>query len=315
MKISPKYVVINQPSAFEFFNTFPDEGSAREYLINARWPDGIVCAHCGHDEVWRICKGKLFTCKSCRKQFTVRVGTVMEDSAIPHRKWLFGMYLFGIHPKGIASTSMAKQLGITQKSAWYMDHRLREAFQHSGVVLNGTAEGDETYIGRTAKNKHKKIKLNAGYGTVGKQIVTDMTERNGWAVAFPIPNTSMQVLNGNIHDRISAIYTDELTGYNSISETHRHESVNHSTGEYVRGDVHTNGIESGWALLKRAHYGIYHHWSRKHGHRYAAEISGRYDIENYPAFDDGDDSGFTMIRLMMSGLIGKRLTYRELADG
>ncbi len=126
------------PSAFQFFERFPDEDSAREYLINARWPNGVLCVHCGHDEVWRIRNGKLFMCKECRKQFTVRLGTVMESSPIPLRKWLFGMYLFAIHSQGVASTNMAKQLGITQKSAWHMNHKLRRAFEDDffiGVLL------------------------------------------------------------------------------------------------------------------------------------------------------------------------------------
>ena len=137
---------IKQPSALEFFDKFPDEETAREYLINARWPDGIICIHCGHDEAYKMRKGALLKCKGCRKQFTARVGTVMEDSPIPIRKWLYAMCLFGIHSKGVSSVKLKDQLGITQKSAWRMLHRMRKAFESSGTVLSGAIEVDETYI-------------------------------------------------------------------------------------------------------------------------------------------------------------------------
>ena len=309
----------NQPSTFAFFERFPTEKSAREYLINARWPHGIICPHCGHDEVYRIRNGKLFTCKDnkCRKQFTVRIGTVMEDSPIPLRKWLYAMYLFGIHSKGVASTKMAELIGVTQKTAWFMDHRLREAFADNKLMFEGVVEVDETYVGGKERNKHERKKLHAGRGGVGKTAVMGIVQRGGDMVAFPVDRTDKATLSSNINKRVvpgSTVYTDEHHGYSGIDKSLEHEPITHSAGEYVRGPVHTNTIESRWSLLKRAHLGIYHSWSKKHIHRYVNEIAQRQSIKELPALDDSNGAGITMIRMFMAGMTGRRLTYVELTN-
>ncbi len=305
------------PSVFQFFTRFPDEDSAREYLINARWPDGVICVHCGHDEVWKIRQGKLFTCKCCRKQFTVRLRTVMEDSPIALRKWLFAMYLFEVYPKGISATSLQKHLGVMYKTAWHMLHRLRRGHEYNGIVLDGEIEADETYLGGKEKNKHEADKLKAGRGTVGKQAVLGIRERGGQVVTMPVEKTDEESLAGNVRAVTaegSLVYTDENTAYTSLAKTHRHDTVSHSSGEYARGDVHVNGIESIWSLVKRAYVGVYHHWAPKNSHRYVQEIAARQALRKIPAFDFSDGRGLSRVRLLMAGISGKRLTYAELTS-
>ena len=313
-----KDVANNQPNAFTFFERFPDEDSAREYLINSRWPNGVICPHCGHDQVYRIRNGKLFRCKDkeCAKQFTVRIATLMEDSALPFRKWLYAMYLFGINPKGIASTRMAELIGITQKTAWHLDHRLREAFVDDGIVLDGIAEIDETYIGGNEKNQHKSRHLNSGRGPIGKTAVLGVNQRDGDIVAHPVEKTDAETVSGAVNKcvvKTSAVYTDDAGAYNGVKT--KRESVNHSAGEYVRDDVFTNRIESTRALLKRAHYGNYHCWNEKYQYRYVNGNLKRSVFHKIPAFDKGDGSGITIIRLMMASLSGQTLIHSALTNG
>lgn len=174
-------IKLNQTRAFDFFTRFPDEKSAREYMESARWPAGIRCIHCGHGEAYRVNDGKIYTCKSCHKQFTIRTGTVMEDSHIPIRKWLYAMYLVSVSRKGISSIQISKELGITQKSAWFMLERLRESCWF-GDKISGIVEADETFIGGKEKNKHKSKKINTERGTVGKTILFGVRSRDGGEV-------------------------------------------------------------------------------------------------------------------------------------
>ncbi|OON99222.1 MAG: hypothetical protein ATN35_01735 [Epulopiscium sp. Nele67-Bin004] len=295
----------NFKSLLELTEYFKSEKDCQEYFSHIRWNGKPVCPYCQHNKVYTMSDNR-YKCSCCGNKFTVKVGTIFENSKISLKKWFVAIFLLSTTKKGISSIQLSKELGITQKSAWYMIHRIREAvIGESQNKLNGIIEVDETYIGGKESNKHNSKKQNLGRGVVGKEIVLGMVQRGGNVRAFHIDDTKSTTLERFVKDNVaveSIVFTDEHKGYAQL--VYPHYIVKHSHNQYVSGDVHTNTIEGFWSLVKRSVVGIYHYISPKHLNRYLQEFTHRYNHKT--------DKPSIIMNSILKNSIGKRLPYSVL---
>ncbi len=295
-------------SIVQLFRLFPDDETAEKWFEEQRWGKERCCPDCGstNTAVVKSRKPMPYRCRDCRRHFSVRKGTAMQSSKLGYQTWLIGFYMMSTSLKGVSSMKLHRELGITQKTAWYLEQRIREGFFGDSRNMRGPVEVDETYMGGKRRNmSNKKRKSLTGRGPVGKTAVVGAKDRATKQVAAKVvENTKAKTLQGFVGDHIqpgAKVYTDDSTSYVSLNN---HESVKHSAMEFVRGDVHTNGVESLWSMLKRGHMGTYHKMSVKHLHRYINEFAGRQNVRELDTL--------AQMSALAQGIDGKVLHYRDL---
>ena len=297
-------------SIFDLLKAFPTEQSCIDHLEGLRW-EGIVVSPFDESSKVYKCAGNKYKCKNTGKYFNVRTNTIFDNTKIPLQKWFLALYVFSSHKKGISSHQLAKDISVTQKSAWFMLHRLRYAFDHPNFkkTVGDIVEIDESGIGGDSSNKHesKKTKNAEGNTVSTKATVLGFRERGGNVIAKVVADRTKDTLLPIIHETVepnSVIMTDDYSGYNDLSKQFQHHTVNHSAKQYVNEMAHTNGIENFWSHLKRGIDGIYHSISNQHLQAYVDEFTLRFNtrkLDTQSRFD-----------LVLAGVTGKRLTYNDL---
>ena len=299
-------------SLVELMDMFPSEEAAREWFESVFWPNGRCCGHCGSTNTKPAShKYMPYWCSDCRSYFSVKTGTVMQASKLPLRKWAIGIYICLTSLKSVSSMKLRRDLKIGQKAAWFMLHRIREAWsvEIDDDDFQGPVEADETYFGGKRKNmsnSQRKELENTGRGPVGKTAVAGIKDReSNQVVAKVVERTDAATLQGFIvehTDAFATVYTDDSKSYASLPFDH--DSVKHSISEYVKGQAHTNGIESFWSMLKRAQQGTFHKMSPKHLNRYVQEFASKHNMR--------ESDTLAQMRDTVARMIGRRLRYSDL---
>lgn len=312
----PRHQPRDPQTLLEAVRYFSDPDVALDFVRRFRWPNGEpVCPDCGGTEHSFLTTRRIWKCrnKSCRRQFSAKVGTIFEDSPLGWDKWLPAVWLIANSKNSISSHELGRALGVTQKTAWFMLHRIRDAMQTKTFrKLDGTVEADETYVGGKISNMHQKarerrgIEGRGGTPNTGKTAVFGAVERGGHVRAFPVPSTDKTTLGGAVWHNVEVgaeLYTDDAPQYRELEQFYAHKHVDHSK-EYVSGSVHTNTVENFWSLLKRAIKGSQVHVAPEHLHRYVTERSFAYNYR--------DRTDNARMRFALAGAAGKRLTYAQL---
>lgn len=296
----------------EAIRYFADPDVALQFMVQLRWPNGVCCPTCGRTDARFIATRRLWECKAKhpRRQFSVKVGTIFEDSPIGLDKWLCAIWMIANCKNGVSSHEIGRALGLTQKTAWFMLHRIRLAMKTGTFTkqLSGEVEADETFIGGKFRNMHLKRRQQkaAGRGAVGKAVVMGILERGGEVRTFVVENTRRAAIQAKVRENVepgSNLYTDALASYVGLAPEYLHEFIDHAKC-YVRGRVHTNGLENFWSLLKRAIKGTYVQVSPVHLFRYLDEQSFRFNNRK-----DNDGGRFCFV---VGSVAGRRLTYAQL---
>ncbi len=301
-------------SVIEMARMFDTEEKAIDWFEQWLWPDRQpVCLKCGSVNAYRVKSGKPmpYRCRDCKDYFSLKTNTPMQDSKLPLRLWAWAIYLEMTSLKGVSSMKLHRDLKVRQATAWYMLHRIREAFMDVAHQFEGPVEVDETHVGGRKKHKRGKSKEGIGQGGAAHMTpVAGMKDRKTNRIAVRVLDDTTKA---SLHDFVKSyrkpgakLYTDEARGYDGLENR---ESVTHSAGEYVRGMAHVNGVESFWATLKRAHKGVYHQFSVKHLQRYVSQFAGRHNVRDMDTLEQ--------MQHVLAGMVGRHLIYRDLvrSDG